>query len=153
MNNIFKLTDALKAELESNVLINSVTYGDLFDVDLLKMNTFPLAHVGMSTANISTESGVAFVNMSILLLDVVDESKDVEVDHFYGNENEHYIMNSMFAVASKTLAELSRGQLHKDGFQLEDSATVEFFSERFEDKLAGVGIDFTVTIKNTIDLC
>lgn len=153
MNNIFKLTDALKAELEGNTLINSVTYGDLFDVDLLKMNTFPLAHVGMTTASLSTESGVAYVNMSLLLLDIVDESKDVEVDHFYGNENEHYILNSMFAVATKTLAVLSRGQLHSDGFQVEEGANIEFFSERFEDKLAGVGVDFTVAIKNTIDLC
>ena len=39
-------------------------------------------------------------------------------------------------------------------FQLEeDDVAIEFFSERFEDKLAGVGVDFTVAIKNTLDLC
>ena len=44
MNNIFALTDAIKAELEANQLVNQVTFGDLFEVDLLKQNIFPLAH-------------------------------------------------------------------------------------------------------------
>ena len=50
MNNIFKLTDAIKTELENNALVNQVTFGDLFEVDLLKKNIFPLAHVGMTSA-------------------------------------------------------------------------------------------------------
>jgi len=63
-------------------------------------------------------------------------------------------MNSMFSAATKTVQELMRGELYADGFQVdEDDVSVEFFSERFEDKLAGVGIDFTVAIKNTLDLC
>lgn len=152
MNNIFKLTDKIKEELQSNELINQVTFGDLFEVDLLKKNIYPLAHVGMSTARIG--QGVAYVDMSILFLDIVDESKSEEVDHFYGNDNEHFVMNSMFSAATKTVQELMRGDLYSEGFQVdEDDVSVEFFSERFEDKLAGVGIDFTVAIKNTLDLC
>ena len=73
MNNIFKLTDAIKEELQSNALINQVTFGDLFEVDLLKKNIFPLAHVGMASARIG--EGVAYVDLSILFLDIVDEQK------------------------------------------------------------------------------
>ena len=153
MNNLFKLTDAIKTELEGNVLLNSVTMGDLFDIDLLKKNTFPMAHVVMTTANISAESGMASVNMSVLLLDMVDESKEAQTDQYYGNDNEHYIKNSMFAVATKLVSALTRGQMHTDGYQLEEDVSIEFFSERFEDKLAGVGLDFTVAIRNTIDIC
>ena len=151
MKNIFALTDAIKTELENNQLINSVTFGDLFEVDLLKQNIFPLAHVGMTGANI--DQGVATVTMSVLFLDVVDESKTEQTDQFYGNDNEVYIQNSMFAAATKMVNELQRGSLYRDQFQIEDSVEVEFFSERFEDKLAGCGIDFTVTINNTLDLC
>ena len=47
-----------------------------------------------------------------------------------------------------------RGDSYSQGFQIEeDTVSVEFFSERFEDKLAGVGVDFTVAIQNTLDLC
>jgi hypothetical protein len=152
MNNIFKLTDAIKEELESNKIINQVTFGDLFEVDLLKQNIFPLAHVGMSTAQLA--KGVAYVDMSILMLDIVDEVKTDQSDQFYGNDNEHFVLNNMFAAATKTVQELMRGDLYADGFQIEDeSVSVEFFSERFEDKLAGVGLEFTVAIKNTLDLC
>lgn len=151
MNNIFKLTDAIKNELESNTLIKQVTYGDLFEVDLLKQNIFPLAHVGMTGASI--RDGVAYVQMSILFLDVVDESKSEQLDQFYGNDNENYVINSMFAAATKTVRELQSGNLYRAQFQIEDDVNVEFFSERFEDKLAGCGIDFTVAINNTLDIC
>ncbi len=152
MNNIFKLTEKIKEELMSNELINQVTFGDLMEVDLLKQNIFPLAHLGMDSASMS--EGVASVRLSILFLDIVDESKTVESDKFYGNDNEHYVLNSMFAAATKTIQELMRGSLYADGFQIEeDSVDMEFFSERFEDKLAGCGVDFSVSIKNTLDLC
>ena len=152
MNNIFKLTEKIKEELMSNELINQVTFGDLMEVDLLKQNIFPLAHLGMDSASMS--EGVASVRLSILFLDIVDESKTVESDKFYGNDNEHYVLNSMFAAATKTIQELMRGSLYADGFQIEeDSVDMEFFSERFEDKLAGCGVDFSVLIKNTLDLC
>lgn len=152
MNNIFRLTDAIKEELQGNTLINQVTFGDLFEVDLLKKNIFPLAHVGMASARIG--EGVAYVDLSILFLDIVDEQKQENTDQFYGNDNEHYVLNSMFAAATKTVQELMRGDLYRDGFQLEsDDVSLEFFSERFEDKLAGVGLDMTIAIKNTLDLC
>ena len=152
MNSIFKLTDAIKEELQNNALINQVTFGDLFEVDLLKKNIFPLAHVGMASARIG--EGVAYVDISILFLDIVDEQKQEQTDQFYGNDNEHFVLNSMFAAATKTVQELMRGDLYSDGFQLEqDDVSLEFFSERFEDKLAGVGLDMTIAIKNTLDLC
>jgi len=152
MNNIFKLTDAIKEELQGNALINQVTFGDLFEVDLLKKNIFPLAHVGMASARIG--EGVAYVDISILFLDVVDEQKQEQTDQFYGNDNEHFVLNSMFSAATKTVQELMRGDLYRDGFQVEqDDVSLEFFSERFEDKLAGVGLDMTIAIKNTLDLC
>lgn len=151
MNAIFKLTDRIKQELTNNELVNQVTLGDLFDVDLLKQNIYPLAHVGMTSAIIS--QGVAYVEMSILFLDMVDESKEEQTDQYYGNDNESWVLNSMFTAATKTINELMRGQSYSDGFQIEENVNIEFFSERFENKLAGVGVDFTVAIPNTLDLC
>ena len=53
MNSLFALTDAIKSELDSNVLLNSVSYGDVDEIELLKTNRYPLAHVGISTGTIS----------------------------------------------------------------------------------------------------
>ena len=59
----------------------------------------------------------------------------------------------MLAAATKTTQELKRGNLYEQGYQVEEDAEIEFFSDRFEDKLAGVGLDLTVTIQNNVDLC
>lgn len=152
MNNLFQLTDKIKAELEANVIINDVGFGDLFDLEVEKQTIFPMAHVGMTTARMG--QGVLYVDMSILFLDIVDEVKTAQSDNFYGNDNEHYVLNNMLAAATKTVQELMRGDLYRDGFQIDDETIeVDFFSERFKDKLAGCGVNFTVTIKNTLDLC
>ena len=152
MNNLFQLTDRVKQELESNAIINAVTFGGLFDVELEKKNIFPLAHVGMTTARMG--QGVLLVDMSIMYLDIVDEVKTAQTDNYYGNDNEHYVLNNMLAAATKTVQELMRGDLYGDGFQIdEETVEIEFFAERFKDKLAGCGVTFTVTIKNTLDLC
>ena len=152
MNNIFKLTGKVKELLDDNKLINQVTFGDLFEVDLLKKNIFPLGHVGMTSAQMG--QGVAYVEMSVLFLDIVDESKTEQTDNYLGHDNEQFILNSMFAAATKMVQELMRGDAYSQGFQIEDdTVSIEFFSERFEDKLAGVGVDFTVAIQNTLDLC
>jgi hypothetical protein len=152
MNNLLQLTDRIKEELEANVIINAVGFGDMFDLEVEKQTIFPMAHVGMTTARIG--QGVAFVDMSILFLDIVDTVKTEQSDNFYGNDNEHYVINNMFSAATKTVQELMRGDLYNDGFQVEEeSVEITFFSERFKDKLAGCGVNFTVTIKNTLDLC
>lgn len=152
MNNLFRLTDAIKTQLEGNALINSVSFGDLFDIELEKRDVYPMAHVGMSSARMG--EGFLVVDISILFLDIVDENKSAQVDKFYGNDNEHYVINSMLSAATKTIQELMRGELYANGFQVDDEEVeVEFFSERFKDKLAGCGVTFSVIIKNTLDLC
>ena len=44
MTGFYKLLDTLKAELISSPFVNTVTYGDISDVDLNKQNIFPLSH-------------------------------------------------------------------------------------------------------------
>ena len=150
MKAFFNFTEALKAELESNELINSVSLGDLSEVAILKRDVFPMAHTVISTGAIS--SSTATLSVSILFLDVVDDNPEGD-EGFYGNDNEHFIHNSMLAAATKTYQELHRGDFYAQGFEVLDDAQVEFFSERFEDKLAGVSISFNISLTNNVDLC
>lgn len=148
MKALLNLTDAIKTELTNNKLINQVTFGTLDEVELLKRDNYPLAHVGISSGTI--ESSTSEVEVNILLLDIVDISNENE-DTF--NDSEIYVLNNMLAAATKTAQELQRGNLYEQGFQVDGEASVEFFSDKFEDKLAGVGLDLTVTIQNNADLC
>lgn len=150
MNTLYKLTTKLQEELKGNALINTVTYGDISDVDLDKMTIFPLAHVNLSGATIG--SSTLEVGVSILLMDIVDISK-THGDGFLGNDNEHDVLNTMLAAATKTFQEFKRGNSYADGFEVTEDATVDFFTDRFENKLAGVSLEFNITIQNTSELC
>jgi len=148
MNSLFALTDAIKKELDSNVLLNSVSYGDVDEIELLKTNKYPLAHVGISTGTISDSTST--IEMSVIFIQQVDDVKAQE-DSF--NDSELYAQNNMLAAATRLVQVLKRGDLYAQGFQLEDDATVDFFGDRFTDKVAGVTVDMTVTIKNSVSVC
>jgi len=148
MNSLFALTDAIKQELDSNVLLNSVSYGDVDEIELLKTNKYPLAHVGISTGTISDSTST--IEMSVIFIQQVDDVKEQE-DSF--NDSELYAQNNMLAAATRLVQVLKRGDLYAQGFQLEDDATVDFFGDRFTDKVAGVTVDMTVTIKNSVSVC
>ena len=148
MNSLFALTDAIKQELDSNVLLNSVSYGDVDEIELLKTNKYPLAHVGISTGTISDSTST--IEMSVIFIQQVDDVKAQE-DSF--NDSELYAQNNMLAAATRLVQVLKRGDLYAQGFQLEDDATVAFFGDRFTDKVAGVTVDMTVTIKNSVSVC
>ena len=148
MNSLFALTDAIKQELDSNVLLNSVSYGDVDEIELLKTNKYPLAHVGISTGTISDSTST--IEMSVIFIQQVDDVKAQE-DSF--NDSEIYAQNNMLAAATRLVQVLKRGDLYAQGFQLEDDATVDFFGDRFTDKVAGVTVDMTVTIKNSVSVC
>ena len=148
MNSLFALTDAIKNELDSNVLLNSVSYGDVDEIELLKTNRYPLAHVGISTGTISDSTST--IEVSVIFIQQVDEVKAQE-DSF--NDSELYAQNNMLAAATRLVQVLKRGDLYAQGFQLEDDATVDFFGDRFTDKVAGVTVDMSITIKNAASVC
>ena len=148
MNSLFSLTDAIKSELDSNVLLNSVSYGDVDEIELLKTNRYPLAHVGISTGTISDSTST--IEVSVIFIQQVDEVKAQE-DSF--NDSELYAQNNMLAAATRLVQVLKRGDLYAQGFQLEDDATVDFFGDRFTDKVAGVTVDMSITIKNAASVC
>lgn len=151
MKSLFNLTEAIRIELQNNNLINQVSYGDLMEVDLDKTNIYPLAHVSINTGSIG--SATSTLEVSILFLDVVDDNNEEGTDKFYGNNNESYVLNEMFAAATKTAQQLLRGSLYANGYEVYEDIETEFFTERFKDKLAGCGISMNVTISNNIDVC
>ena len=147
MNGYLDLLNALKTELTNNALIKSVTFGSIDEVELKKKEIYPLAHVGINAGSIGSSS--TDLNVSILFLDVVDDEKDVDTFE----QHEVFVVNNMLASATKTVQELLRGNMYRDGYQVEDDASLEIFADRFEDKLAGVAVDFTVSVKSIVTLC
>ena len=147
----YLLTQAIKNQLLSDVNVNTVTEGDLFDVDLSKQSIFPLSHLIVNT--VAAQESVLRFNISVLAMDIVDESKEPTTDIFIGNNNEQDVLNTQLAVLNKLVQVLRRGDLYNDKYQLTGDASLEPFVDRFENKVAGWTATFDVFVNNDIEIC
>ena len=147
----YLLTETIKDQLLGDVNVNSVTTGDIYDIDLAKQSTFPLSHIIINS--VSTQEQTLTFNISVLAMDIVDESKEATTDIFRGNNNEQDILNTQLAVLNKLVMVLRKGTLYSDQYQLDGDATLEPFYERFDNRLAGWSATFDVFVKNDIDIC
>jgi len=147
----YLLTETIKDQLLGDVNVNTVTTGDIYDIDLAKQSIFPLSHIIIN--NVTTQEQTLTFNISVLAMDVVDESKEATTDIFRGNNNEQDVLNTQLAVLNKLVMVLRKGTLYNDQYQLDGDATLEPFYERFDNRLAGWSATFNVFVKNDIDIC
>ena len=150
MSTFYEITTKIKDQLELDKFVNTVTIGDIFKVDLNKQTIFPLSHIIVN--NVSYQGNILVYNVSILSMDIVDESKDMVTDIFLGNDNEQDVLNTQLSVANRFLEILRRGTL-ADDYELIGNPKIEFFVERFENKLAGVTYTFDMAIANKMTIC
>lgn len=151
MQGFYNITQKIKDTLALDAFVNTVTYGDIFEIDLNKQDIFPLSHfiVNSATLNGSTWQ----FSMSLLCMDIVDESKEDVTDKFLGNDNEQDVLNTQMAVINRLLELLRRGDLRAELYQLEGTPTIEPFVDRFDNKVAGWTLTFDVLIPNDMTIC
>ena len=147
----YQITETIETQLLADVNVNTVTTGDIFDIDLSKQSIFPLAHI--IVISVILQEQVMSFNITVMAMDIVDESKDATTDIFRGNNNEQDVLNTQLAVLNKLIMVLRRGDLYSDKFQLEGDPTLEPFYERFDNRLAGYAATMDVIIHNDIDIC
>lgn len=153
MNNYYQITEALRNSLLSDGIINNVSQGDIFNIDINKPTIFPLAHIVINTATQSESGNTNIFNVSVLLMDVCDISKAEPYDLFYDNDNEADILNTQFEVGNRLITSLRRGDLYDDGFELNGNANFEAFSDRFENKIVGWTLTFAIETANDMTIC
>lgn len=151
MKGFYQISKAIKEQLDADAFVNTVTIGDIFKVDLNKQTIFPLSHIMINSA---AYNGNTFnYSISVLCMDIVDESKEATTDIFTGNDNEQDVLNTQQMVATRLLEMLRRGDLYDDGFQLQDGANLEYFVDRFENKIAGVTVTMNIIAQNDMTIC
>ena len=147
----YLLTETIEAQLLSDVNVNTVTTGDIYDIDISKQSTFPLSHIIIN--NVTAEESVLRFNISVLSMDVVDESKKETTDIFRGNNNEQDILNTQLGVLNKLVMVLRKGDLYSSQYALDGDASLEPFYDRFENKVAGWTATMDVLVANDITIC
>jgi hypothetical protein len=155
MQGFYNITEQIRLQLAQDEFVNTVTYGDIFRVDLKKQTIFPLSHVVVN--NTTVEGNVLRYSMSVMAMDIVDISKDAidntAIGQYRGNDNEQDVMNTQQAVLLRLLKVLEGGELFTNLYQLNGNPNLEPFTERFENYLAGWVATFDVLIPNDMTAC
>ena len=151
MTGYYNLLDKLKTHFDADVIVNTVTQGDIFKVDLSKQTIFPLVHIMVN--NCTLDERTTTWNISLIAMDIVDLSQSVTTDIFLGNDNEVDVLNTQQAVLNRAYEIIKHGSLAYDLFMVEGTASLEPFTERFENYMAGWTMTFDIVTPNEMTIC
>lgn len=150
MKGYYYVLDKLKSELETIPFVNTITQGSLDDIDNYKSTVFPLSHIIIN--NVTPENNILRFNVSIIAMDIVDFNKEETTDVFLGNDNEIDVLNTQLTVLVRMYEVLRRGALN-DFLEADGFPTLEPFTERFENYLAGWTMTIDLLIPNEMSIC
>lgn len=145
-NSYYTILDLFLTELKA-VGFRVVSLGDILEMDLSRQTIYPLAHIIPDTAELNETTTT--LNFEIIGADLVDFSKDdirEQTESFYG-------INNLQDVYQDILGKLSTfvKRLDNSDYELNYYFSLEPFSERMENLLAGWTLSFSITIKNIDD--
>jgi len=151
MTGYYNLLDKLRTHFDADAIVNTVTQGDIFKVDLAKQTIFPLLHIMVNNCTLS-ESTITW-NVSLIAMDIVDIPKEITTDVFTGNDNEIDVLNTQHSVLNRAYEIMKHGTLSFDLFMVEGTATLEPFTERFENYMAGWTMTLDIVTPNEMTKC
>ena len=152
MTQVYDILDKVRDRLRDNPNVFTVTFGDISEVDLNKTTIFPLSH--LTITNVTFERSVINFTIRILCLDIVDYNKEkYDDDMFYGNTNLQDIYNTQLQVVNDVVQSVRRGSLFDSKIQIIGEPSATPFQDRYENELAGWGIEIQVSMINDISIC
>ena len=151
MKGFYQITTTIKDQLYKDIFVNTVSAGDIFEVDLNKQTIFPLSHIIVNNAQYNGNTWI--FNISVLCMDIVDFSKTEQTDQFLTNDNEQDVLHTQLMVINRLLEVLRRGTLYDDLYQLQGTPNCEPFVDRFENRIAGWTVTFDVMVANEMTSC
>lgn len=152
----YRITDVIKSSLLEDEHINTVTIGDITQIDLNKQEMYPLGHIMINNANLN-DSTIQF-NITVMVMDVVWQTKhepeNQQYDEtFVGIDNEQDVLNTQLSVINVLNQKMMRGNLRNLAYELVGQSTCEPFKDRFENEVAGWAYTFSVYVRNNISVC
>lgn len=151
MIGFYDILNKLKIHFDNDEIVNTVTQGDIFQVDLNKQTIFPLAHIMVNSSTLS-DNTMSF-NVSVIAMDIVDVSKSQAPNGFEEADNELDVLNTQHHVLNRAYQQMLHGNLWDDKYVIETDPTCEPFTERFENLLAGWTMTFDVVVPNDMTIC
>ena len=150
-NQVYNVLDKLKEQGLQHPQCNTVTTGNLSDVDLSKTTIFPLTHLVVDRTTIGQRT--ITMTLNVICMDIVDISKDNATYNFYGNDNSQDVLNSQLNVLNNLFMQLKRGDLWNVRLTTGDDIDATPFMEKYENMLAGWEGQIQIQMPNEIAIC
>jgi len=149
MKTYYDLIDRIHTYLNGVSPINTVTFGDLLEVDLSKHTMFPLAHIGI--ISMQFEEHIMNLSLNVIVMDIVDQDQDdkqTKTKPHLGLDNKHDIHNSLLNVINGLQSSIRRGGLGEYNYEISGVPTAQLFEDRFENEVTGWSMSIDITMAN-----
>ena len=149
MKTYYDLIDYIFNYLNGNNSINTVTIGDIMDVDLAKQTIFPLAHINVQS--VTFDEYLVTFNINVIAMDIVNEDKDDKLSlakPHLGLDNKQDILNTMLTVINGLQSSLRRGGLYDANVEIDSPASATLFEDRFESLMTGWSMNLVINMPN-----
>jgi hypothetical protein len=151
MNGYYSLLNELNTHFTSDPLVNTITQGSIFNVDLGKQNLFPLVHIMVN--QVTFNDNVMTANVTLMAMDNVSQRKEEPTTKFETSDNEIDVLNTQLAILNRAFEMLKHGNIFDNLYHLNGAPVCEPFVERFENYLAGWAMTFDVDFPNDMTRC
>ena len=147
--------------------ISTVSVGDIYDINLEKMEKMPLLHI--NPINVTTGDSELVFNFQIFICDLVAEKSDWQTKQeslltklIDNKTNEQEVWNQTLDIATDFIGMLRHSErqslegvndINKALYFTEDQFTIEPFQERFDNLLCGWVFNIGVKVMNDFQTC
>ena len=147
--------------------ISTVSVGDIFDINLEKLEKMPLLHV--NPTSVSTGDAELIYNFQIFICDLVSEKSDWQTYQaeqltklLDPKNNEQQVWNQTLEICTDFISMLRHSSrqslvgvddINKPLYFTQDQFTIEPFQERFDNLLCGWTFTIGIKVMNDFDTC
>jgi predicted ATP-dependent protease len=147
--------------------ISTVSVGDIYDINLEKMEKFPLLHI--NPLNVATGDSELVYNFQIFIMDMVSEKNNWKTKQqtqltklVNTKNNEQEVWNQTLEIATDFIGMLRHSSrqslegvndINAPIYFTQDQFTIEPFQERFDNLCCGWVFQIGVKVMNDFDTC
>ena len=147
--------------------ISTISVGDIYDLNLEKMEKFPLMHV--NPTSVETGDSQLTYNFQVFIMDMVGEKSDwqtkqhSELTKLVNTENnEQEVFNQTLAICTDIIGMLRHSSrqsingvndINEPIYFTQDQFTIEPFQERFDNLCCGYVFNIGVLVQNDFQTC
>ena len=147
--------------------ISTISVGDIYDLNLEKMEKFPLMHI--NPTSVETGDSQLTYNFQVFIMDMVGEKSDwqtkqhSELTKLVNTENnEQEVFNQTLAICTDIIGMLRHSSrqslngvndINEPIYFTQDQFTIEPFQERFDNLCCGYVFNIGVLVQNDFHTC